>query len=68
MREHDEPLTQSVEVSELRTRWSRLVDQVVSDHILTELARTFALPYFSRRLSPAHQAANLAIFQHSVRS
>jgi putative PIN family toxin of toxin-antitoxin system len=39
---------------------------VISEHILTELARTFRRPYFSRRLSPAQQAANITLLRQQA--
>lgn len=36
---------------------------VLSEHILDELERTLAEPYFSRHLSPAQRAANLALLR-----
>jgi putative PIN family toxin of toxin-antitoxin system len=52
---------------QLLAAWRRgLYVLVVSDHILTELARTFRRPYFSRRLSPTQQATNLTLLQHQA--
>ena len=36
---------------------------IISAHILDELARTLETPYFSRYLTPAHRAANLALLR-----
>ena len=39
---------------------------VVSEHILDELARTLEKPYFRRRLTPAHVAADLALLRRQA--
>lgn len=39
---------------------------VVSDHILTELARTFDEPYFSKRLTPTQRANNVALVREEA--
>ena len=36
---------------------------VISDHILAELARTFAEPYFAQRLTLAQMAADLVLLR-----
>lgn len=39
---------------------------VLSEHILTELARTFEAPYFQRRLTPDQRAQNLALLRRNA--
>jgi putative PIN family toxin of toxin-antitoxin system len=41
---------------------------IVSTHILTELTRTFAAPYFRERLSSQQIAANLALLRDEATS
>ncbi len=36
---------------------------IISEHILTELARTFETPYFRQRLTPEQLAADLALLR-----
>jgi uncharacterized protein len=45
----------------------RLLTLVLSEHILTELARTFRLSYFSRRLSVVEAAANVDLLRQRTR-
>jgi len=39
---------------------------IVSDHILTELARTFEEPYFRHHLTPEQRANNLALVREEA--
>ncbi len=39
---------------------------VVSEHILTELARTFEEPYFARHLTPEQRASNVALLRREA--
>lgn len=47
--------------------WRRgLLLLLISEHILSELTRTFQQPYFARRLSPERQAAALALLRRQA--
>jgi predicted nucleic acid-binding protein len=39
---------------------------VISDHILEEIRRTLAKPYFSRHLTPDDQAAGVELFREDA--
>ncbi|MBM2826259.1 MAG: twitching motility protein PilT [Dehalococcoidia bacterium] len=45
---------------------ARLFTLAVSEHILSELARTFSQPWFRRRLSPDQVAADLALLRRQT--
>jgi uncharacterized protein len=46
------------------TAWRNgMFELIVSEHILTELARTLEKPYFASRLPPAQRAGLLSIFR-----
>ena len=45
----------------------RLFTLALSEHILTELSRTFTLPYFRRRLSTAEAEVNVLLLRQRAR-
>jgi putative PIN family toxin of toxin-antitoxin system len=45
---------------------ARLFTLVVSEHILAELERTFAEPYFSTRLTPTQRTADISLISEEA--
>ena len=52
---------------QLLAQWTRgAFELVVSDHILTVVARVLGRPYFRQRLTARQRAANLALLRHEA--